>query len=141
MRGGNQIIFIQPGPDMFLGGELKSLNFSLTLTGNQQIRFNLRQSPFQLRVEVLNNRFTLRPFVDIFYQGSLNAHRFALALVLISRSSIPWLRSHSIRPNLPKRLSSIARSLFCTSSQVLSPMLELRGGNLADPGSSIAATF
>jgi hypothetical protein len=29
MRGGNQIIFIQPGPDMLLGGELEIIKLQL----------------------------------------------------------------------------------------------------------------
>ena len=66
---------------MLLSRELEIIKFQLDpLPGDQQIRFNLRQAPFQFRIEILNNRLTLRPFVDILYQGSLNAHRFALAL-------------------------------------------------------------
>jgi hypothetical protein len=33
VRGGNQILFVQPRPDVLLGGQLKSLNFSLIPDG------------------------------------------------------------------------------------------------------------
>ena len=119
---------------MFLGGELKIIKLQLDpLTGNQQIRFNLRQSPFQLRVEVLNNRFTLRPFVDIFYQGSFNAHRFALALAADFSFINPLAAFPQYPPKFTKALEQhrqIAVLHIFTGPQPHA--LELRGGNLAD---------
>ena len=71
----DQVIFIQPGPDMFLRGELEIIKLQLDpLTGNQLIRFYLRQTPFQFRVEIFNNRLTLRPLVDILHQSALDAN-------------------------------------------------------------------
>ena len=67
VRGGNQNRFVQPRPDVLLGGQLEVIEFQFNpLTGDQQVRFNLRQPALQLRVEVFDYRFALRPFVNIF---------------------------------------------------------------------------
>ncbi|SYU04215.1 Uncharacterised protein [Klebsiella pneumoniae] len=67
VRGGDQILFVQPGPDVLLGGQLEIIEFQFNaLTGDQQVRFDLRQSPLQLGIEVFDNRFALRPLMDIF---------------------------------------------------------------------------
>lgn len=67
VRGGDQILFVQPRPDVLLGGQLEIIELQFNaLTGDQQVRFDLRQSPLQLGIEVFDNRFALRPFMDIF---------------------------------------------------------------------------
>ena len=134
MRGRNQIIFIQPGPDMLLGRELEIIKLQLDpLASNPQIRFNFRQAPFKFWIEVLNNRLTLRPFVDILYQGSLNPHRFALALAADFSFINAVAAFPQYSPEFTKALKQhcqIAVLYIFAGSQAHA--FQLRGGDFAD---------
>ena len=58
VRGGDQILFVQPRPDVLLSGQLEVIEFQFNpLAGDQQVRFDLRQPPLQFGIEIFDNRF------------------------------------------------------------------------------------
>ncbi len=80
------------------------------------------QTALKFRIQPLDNRFTFRPVMNIFRHRAFHTDGFSQPFAVNVAFVNPLTTLHKMRPNLPKRLSRITRSHFCTSPQVRSPI-------------------